>query len=61
MSKSVDDFVISMDTSDPETFTYLRGGAKLSVVMQNLERGCGYETASRVEANMITLHFTLML
>jgi len=36
--RCVDDFVISIDTSDPETFTYLRGGAKLSVVMQNLER-----------------------
>ena len=36
--RSVDDFVISIDTSDPETFTYLRGGAKLSAVMQNLRR-----------------------
>ena len=36
--RHIDDFVISIDTSDSETFTYLRGGDKLSVVMQNLER-----------------------
>jgi organic radical activating enzyme len=36
--RDVDDFVISIDTSDPETFKYLRGGAKLDVVMQNLKR-----------------------
>lgn len=36
--RDVDDFVISIDTSDPATFTYLRGGAKLDVVKQNLER-----------------------
>jgi radical SAM protein with 4Fe4S-binding SPASM domain len=36
--RSVDDFVISIDTSDPETFTYLRGGAKLNIVKENLER-----------------------
>jgi wyosine [tRNA(Phe)-imidazoG37] synthetase (radical SAM superfamily) len=46
--RCVDDFVISVDTSDPETFTYLRGGTKLSVVMKNLE-SCGNETTSRVE------------
>ena len=47
--RCVDDFVISIDTSDPETFTYLRGGAKLSVVMQNLERVATNETTSGVE------------
>src|SRR5271157_381444 len=36
--RDIDDFVISIDTSNPETFTYLRGGAKLDFVMQNLER-----------------------
>jgi radical SAM protein with 4Fe4S-binding SPASM domain len=36
--RCVDDFCISIDSSDPETFTYLRGGAKLPIVMQNLER-----------------------
>jgi radical SAM protein with 4Fe4S-binding SPASM domain len=34
----VGDFVISIDTSDPETFTYLRGGARLPIVMQNFRR-----------------------
>lgn len=36
--RCVDDFVISMDTSNPETFTFLRGGAQLNVVMRNLQR-----------------------
>ncbi len=36
--RSVDDFCMSIDSSDPETFTYLRGGAKLPIVMQNLKR-----------------------
>jgi len=36
--RSVDDFVISIDTDDPETFNYLRGGAKLPIVMENLKR-----------------------
>jgi MoaA/NifB/PqqE/SkfB family radical SAM enzyme len=34
----VDDLAFSIDTADPETFTYLRGGAKLHVVMENLKR-----------------------
>jgi len=34
----VDDLALSIDTADPETFAYLRGGAKLDVVMENLER-----------------------
>lgn len=34
----VDDFVISIDTSNPDTFTYLRGGAKLETVIGNLVR-----------------------
>lgn len=34
----VDDMVFSIDTSDPETFRYLRGGADLNRVMENLER-----------------------
>ena len=36
--RNVDDFVISIDTSDPETFHFLRGGADLKIVMQNLEK-----------------------
>lgn len=36
--RCVDDFVISIDTSDPETFHYLRGGANLSTVMENFKR-----------------------
>lgn len=36
--RDIDDFVISIDTNDPKTFTYLRGGARLEVVMKNLER-----------------------
>jgi MoaA/NifB/PqqE/SkfB family radical SAM enzyme len=36
--RCVDDFVISIDTSNPETFAFLRKGAKLETVMQNLER-----------------------
>lgn len=35
--RGVDDFVISIDTADPETFTYLRGGAKLDRVMSTLK------------------------
>lgn len=34
----VDDMVFSIDTSDPETFRYLRGGADLNRVMENLGR-----------------------
>jgi radical SAM protein with 4Fe4S-binding SPASM domain len=34
----VDDFVISIDTNDPETFRYLRGGADLTRVMDSLHR-----------------------
>jgi radical SAM protein with 4Fe4S-binding SPASM domain len=34
----MDDFVISIDANDPETFTYLRGGAKYNDVITNLER-----------------------
>jgi radical SAM protein with 4Fe4S-binding SPASM domain len=36
--RCVDDFVISIDTDDPETFSYLRGGAKLPIVMENFRR-----------------------
>ncbi len=36
--RCVDDFVISIDTSDPETFHYLRGGADLQTVMLNFNR-----------------------
>lgn len=36
--RCVDDFVISIDTSDPETFHYLRGGANLPTVMENFKR-----------------------
>jgi radical SAM protein with 4Fe4S-binding SPASM domain len=36
--RCVDDFVISIDTYDPETFNYLRGGAKLPIVMENFRR-----------------------
>ena len=34
----VNDFVISIDTNDPETFNFLRGGAQLDMVMQNFHR-----------------------
>lgn len=34
----VDDFVFSIDTNDPETFRYLRGGAELDDVVCNLDR-----------------------
>lgn len=34
----VDDFVISIDTNDPKTFKYLRGGADLRRVMNSLDR-----------------------
>jgi radical SAM protein with 4Fe4S-binding SPASM domain len=34
----VDDMVFSIDTADPETFRYLRGGADLKRVIRNLER-----------------------
>lgn len=34
----VDDFVFSIDTNNPETFRYLRGGAELDDVMCNLDR-----------------------
>lgn len=33
----IGDFVVSIDTADPETFTYLRGGANLDTVMGTLE------------------------
>jgi radical SAM protein with 4Fe4S-binding SPASM domain len=36
--RCVDDFVFSIDTADPETFTYLRGGAKLEDVVGNMRR-----------------------
>ena len=36
--RCIDDFVISIDTSDPKTFAYLRGGADLSIVMENFRR-----------------------
>jgi radical SAM protein with 4Fe4S-binding SPASM domain len=34
----VDDFVFSMDSADPETFKFLRGGADLEKVKANLDR-----------------------
>lgn len=34
----IDDFCISIDTADPETFRYLRGGADLDRVMMNLRQ-----------------------
>lgn len=37
-TRNVDDFVISIDTADPETFAELRRGAKLETVMLNLKR-----------------------
>lgn len=39
----VDDFVFSMDTSDPETFKILRGGADLEKVKANLVRLLEYK------------------
>lgn len=39
----VDDFVFSIDTSDPETFHFLRGGADLNRVMENLKRLIEYK------------------
>jgi radical SAM protein with 4Fe4S-binding SPASM domain len=39
----VDDFVISIDSADPETFKLLRGGAKLDRVLGSLERVLRYK------------------
>lgn len=36
--RCVDDFVISIDTADPEVFRYLRGGAELETVFENFKR-----------------------
>lgn len=36
--RCVDDFVISVDTGNAETFGYLRSGTSLKVVMENLKR-----------------------
>jgi radical SAM protein with 4Fe4S-binding SPASM domain len=39
----VDDFVFSIDSPDPETFKFLRGGADLAKVMANFERLLEYK------------------
>ena len=39
----VDDFVISIDTADEETFRYLRGGAQLEKVMSSFKRVVEYK------------------
>ncbi len=44
----VDDFVFSMDTSDPETFKILRGGANFDTVMENLLRLLEYKRARKL-------------
>lgn len=41
----VDDFVFSMDSADPETFAFLRGGADLGKVRANLDRLLEYKRA----------------
>lgn len=43
MLRYVDDMVFSIDTNNQETFTYLRGGAKLDKVMENLENVIKYK------------------
>lgn len=39
----VDDLVFSIDTAEPSTFHYLRGGADLNIVMRNLQRMIEYK------------------
>jgi radical SAM protein with 4Fe4S-binding SPASM domain len=41
----VDDFVFSMDSSDPETFKFLRGGADLDRVFGNFKKLVEYKRA----------------
>jgi len=41
--RRVDDMAVSIDTSDPETFRCLRGGAELEQVMTNLNRLLRYK------------------
>jgi len=41
----VDDFVISIDTCDPKTFKYLRGGADLHRVMNSLQKVVDFKRA----------------
>jgi radical SAM protein with 4Fe4S-binding SPASM domain len=42
---NVDDMVFSIDTNDPETFTYLRGGAQLHKVMENFNNVISFKRA----------------
>lgn len=46
--RDVDDFVISMDTDNPETFRQLRVGADLKTVLANLERVVKWKRSLRL-------------
>jgi radical SAM protein with 4Fe4S-binding SPASM domain len=46
MLRLVDDFVFSIDSPDPKTFEYLRGGAKLDKVLQNFRNVIDWKRAN---------------
>jgi radical SAM protein with 4Fe4S-binding SPASM domain len=58
----VDDFVFSIDTHDPETFTYLRGGAHLPAVMRHLEKVIEFKMLNgRAKADRPPIHINAVI